>query len=615
MSHERLRRIRGKEIGMVFQDPRSSLNPVRTVGSQMEESIRLHLGLNRSAARRRARDFLGMVGLPSPEHQLTSYPYHLSGGMCQRTMIAMALCCEPRLLICDEPTTALDVSVQAQISDLLRRLASELHASLILISHDFSVVAGMADRVAVMYAGQLVETGDTDQIFKRPKHPYTYALLECIPRLDRPRPHRLRSIPASEIPGFPGQGCRFAPRCPLVMDRCLVEMPRLELREPRQMAACWASLEESSVTASLSARTTRTSHIETSHKPNSESADHQMLLQVKDLTVHFPVTGSGAFLGQREIVHAIDDISFGLAEGETLGLVGESGSGKSTTGRTVLMLQQPTRGQIVFEGQNISALSDRAMRRLRPRMQIILQDPYSALDPRMKVGELIAEPLVVHDIAPQSRLGLEVSRLLGTVGLDERYADRYPHELSGGQRQRVCIARALGLRPSLVVADEPTSALDVSIRADILNLMLDLQGQFKLSYLFISHDMSVVRQMSNRIAVMYLGKIVEVADTDTLFRNPSHPYTRALLSAVPIPDPAIERHRRGVAIQGEVPSPIHPPTGCRFHTRCPMAFDRCREEEPALQQLGRGHQAACFLAEQLAREVSTEFPSSQGPQR
>ena len=586
---EDLQEIRGRHISMVFQDPMTSLNPVRTIGLQMEEMLRLHLKMGRAQARRRSAELLASVGIPSPERQLDAYPHQLSGGMRQRVMIAMALSCEPEVVIADEPTTALDVSIQAQILELLRTITEQHRTSLLIVSHDLSVVAGLADRIAVMYAGEIVESGPTDRVYARPRHPYALGLLACIPRLDTPRTRTLQSIEGGlPDPQAPKVGCPFAPRCPFVMERCRVEAPVLEEKAPGQRAACWADLSLAKVTI----------------RPVDDEAavvasESITLLEAVELKVHFPFGAAIPFL-PRKALRAVDGVSFEVPKGQTLGIVGESGCGKSTTGRALLRLVEPTSGRVVLEGREITRLPDDELRRLRPHMQMVFQDPYGSLNPRFSVGDAIGEPLMVHRAPERVRLHERVAELLEMVGLPARLADRYPHQLSGGQRQRVSIARALALRPSLIVADEPTSALDVSVRAQILNLMRELQDAHRLTYVFISHDLSIVRHMSNLVAVMYLGKVVEIADRDTLYSEPRHPYTQALLAVVPVPDPVVERQRRRAPIRGDVPNLADPPNGCSFNTRCPHAFDRCFQEEPPLYELGGGQRAACFLAEPQA---------------
>ena len=586
MPEDELRGLRGRRIAMVFQDPMSSLNPVRTVGIQLEEMLRVHLGLGRGAARARAAELLASVGIPAPDRQLRSYPHQLSGGMRQRVMIAMALSCDPEILIADEPTTALDVSIQAQILELLRTVTAARGMSLVMISHDLSVVAGLADRLAVMYAGEIVETGPTDRIFAHPRHPYARGLLECIPRLDRSRSVRLRAIEGG-LPDLHQRkvGCPFVPRCGFVMDRCRIEAPALEEKAPDQSAACWADLRDAPSVAPAGVH---------APEPAQAGASGGALIEVRDLSVHFPL-GAALPFRERPVLRAVDGVTFDVPRGRTLSLVGESGCGKTTTGRALLRLVPVTSGRVVFDGTDLVPLRDEVVRRLRPRLQMIFQDPYGSLDPRMTVERAVAEPLQVHG-GGRSVAG-RVRDLLDMVGLPAGAGPRYPHQLSGGQRQRVGIARSLALNPSLVVADEPTSALDVSVRAQILNLLRDLQEEHGLTYVFISHDLSVVRHMSETVAVMYLGKIVELAPRDVLYADARHPYTRGLLATVPVPDPAVERRRRRAAIRGDVPNPAAPPRGCRFNTRCPMAFDRCFVEEPPLAPVASGHTAACFLAD------------------
>ena len=588
---EDLQEIRGRHISMVFQDPMTSLNPVRTIGLQMEEMLRLHLKMSRKQARQRSTELLASVGIPSPARQLDAYPHQLSGGMRQRVMIAMALSCEPEVVIADEPTTALDVSIQAQILELLRTITEQHRTSLLIVSHDLGVVAGLADRIAVMYAGEIVESGYTDRVYSRPRHPYSLGLIACIPRLDTPRTRNLQSIEGGlPDPHGPKVGCPFAPRCIFVMERCRVDAPVLEEKAPDQMAACWADLSQAEVAV---------------RPADDESAvvavESTTLLEAIELKVHFPF-GAAIPFRPRMALRAVDGVSFAVPKGQTLGIVGESGCGKSTTGRALLRLVEPTSGSVLLEGREITRLPDDELRSLRPHMQMVFQDPYGSLDPRFSVGDAIGEPLVVHNAPERVRLHERVAELLEMVGLPARLADRFPHQLSGGQRQRVSIARALALRPLLIVADEPTSALDVSVRAQILNLMRELQDAHRLTYVFISHDLSIVRHMSNLVAVMYLGKVVEIAERDTLYSEPRHPYTQALLAVVPLPDPVVERQRRRVPIRGDVPNLADPPTGCSFNTRCPHAFDRCFQEEPPLYDVGRGHRAACFLAEPQATE-------------
>jgi peptide/nickel transport system ATP-binding protein len=613
LTEPELREIRGAQIAMVFQDPQSSLNPVLKVGTQMMETLQLHLGLARREARRQAAELLGMVGIPDAGRRLDAYPHEFSGGMRQRVMIAMALSCQPKIVIADEPTTALDVSIQAQILELLRRVIAESGTAMIIISHDLSVVAGLADRVAVMYAGEIVERGPTERVFAHPRHPYTRALLECIPRLDESRKERLSSIEGG-LPdlSLPKQGCPFAPRCGFVMDRCWIDAPMMEEKAPGQWAASWSDLSGLTLRReTLPSDPQLAAAVPISVPPNGNEGG---LLQVRNLRVHFPLGAKWPWMPERRVLKAVDGIDLDVVRGKTLGIVGESGCGKSTTGRAILQLIRPTAGEVVFEGRDLRSLDERALRQVRPRMQMVFQDPYGSLNPRLTVGEMVAEPLIVHRTVPRRQVGGRVAELLEMVGLRPNLAEWYPHQLSGGLRQRVSIARALALQPSLIVADEPTSALDVSVRAQILNLMQDLQREHGLTYVFISHDLSVVRHMSDLVAVMYLGKVVEIADRDTLYLDPQHPYTQALLSVVPIPDPVVEKARRRLPIKGDLPNPANPPKGCHFNTRCPFAFDRCFVEEPPLYHLGARHRAACFLAEPGSEATArqTAPPSGAG---
>jgi peptide/nickel transport system ATP-binding protein len=592
-----LQRLRGKHVSMIFQDPRTSLNPVRTVGAQLEETMRTHLGVSRRAARERAAELLGEVGIPDPRRHLDVYPHELSGGMCQRVMIAMALSCEPQLVLADEPTTALDVSVQAQILELLRTVIAKHGTALMMITHDLSVVAGLADRVAVMYAGEIVELAPSERLFTHPRHPYTASLLDCITRLDDVRTDTLPAIPGAP-PDLtkPRASCPFAPRCSLAEPVC-AEPPPLAEKAPGHAAACFFDIPAPAPRAVVAGA------------PEPEAAPDQspgVVLDVRDLEVHFK--RAGLHLRPRPPVRAVDGVSFEVRRGETLGLVGESGSGKSTAARAILQLVPLTGGEIRLDDETISGKREHALKPTKRRLQMVLQDPYGSLDPRMSIAEIVAEPLIVHDVARGREATRRATALLEIVGLPAHFADRMPDELSGGQRQRVNIARAIALNPECIVADEPTSALDVSVRAQILNLLRDIQLRNKLTYLFISHDLGVVRHMSDHVAVMYLGRLVEIGDRETIFGAPRHPYTRGLLEAVPVPDPVVERSRRRAPLTGEVPSAANPPQGCNFNTRCPFVFDRCFKEDPLLIRIGGTHLSACHLAAPQQVEMNPEPP-------
>ncbi len=491
LSERQMSQIRGNRIAMIFQEPMTSLNPTMTVGDQIGESLYIHRGLPRHEARKEALVLLERVRIPAAARRLDEFPHQFSGGMRQRVMIAMALACRPRLLIADEPTTALDVTIQAQILELIKQLQDEEEMGVLFITHDMGVVAETADRALVMRHGAIVESGRCLDVFARPQHPYTRTLLHAVPRL-----------------GTMGDSNR--------------PMPFPEMDDSGR-----------ETTPDLGRQDT----VQTEGPP---------LLQVRNLTTRFDIRG-GLLRGVKGRVHAVENVSFDLRAGETLALVGESGCGKSTTGRSVLRLIRPNSGEVLVEGQSLSRLSAGEMLVQRRKMQMIFQDPFASLDPRQKVGSAITEPLLVHGLANREQAKTKVAQLLARVGLDPSVAHRYPHEFSGGQRQRICIARALAMEPKLIVADESVSALDVSIKAQIVNLMLELQASLGLSYLFISHDMAVVERISHRVAVMYLGEIVEIGPRAQVFGNPQHPYTQKLLSAVLLPDPSRRRARRPIS--------------------------------------------------------------------
>ena len=685
--------VRGNLIGMIFQDPLTSLNPTMSIGDQIAESVRIHRGASREAAQARAVEVLGLVGMPRPAERISQYPHQLSGGMRQRVMIAMALACEPKLLIADEPTTALDVTIQKQILELIDSLRRRLSMAVILVTHDLGVIAGTADRVAVMYAGRIVELAPTTTLFANPRHPYTEALFDALPEKaaaaaeDGSGSGRLYNIPG-QPPDLtdPPRGCKFAARCRYVQDSCLETEPPLtnaaglhayrcffpvgrgvdpgaegdqdgdlagqtvqeQIQDSRRggpmgtylrrrsagrpaevaasgpegtegagapasvspvspvspaEAAAPVSPDSAERTGPLSAQDPASADAGPAGRAIGRAAERdgaglngKDLLVVSHLVKNFTVT-AGAVM-QRRIgqVSAVADVSFRIPAGSTFGLVGESGCGKTTVGRLIVGLEKPSGGSLVLGGRDLASLSGRERRRQARLVQLMFQDSYASMDPRMRVATILREPMVIQRDGSRSSQSKRVAAMLSEVGLPAAAAERYPHEFSGGQRQRLGLARALMLRPSMIVADEPVSALDVSIQAQILNLMLDLQREHGLTYLFISHDLSVVRYMADVIGVMYLGKLVEVGPADSVYLTPVHPYTRGLIDTVPVADPALERAKEHQGVRGELPSAVAPPSGCRFRTRCPRAADLCAEQEPPLRPFtATGHLAACHF--------------------
>ncbi|MEV7117426.1 ABC transporter ATP-binding protein [Kitasatospora griseola] len=595
-----LAEIRGRRIAMVFQDPLSAFTPVYRIGDQIAEAVRVHQNVGKAAARSRAADLLDLVGIPDPARALDAFPHEFSGGMRQRAMIAMAVANDPDILLADEPTTALDVTIQAQVLDVLRTAQRETGAALVLVSHDLGVIAGSADRVAVMYAGRIVETAPVDELFTAPRHAYTLGLIGAVPRLDG------RGGPLVPIPGRPpaagelhGPGCPFAERCPLAEDRCRTAEPQLA-GDGDHLAAC-VRADHLAATRPAPAEVYPVPIVPAAEpRPREERED---VLTVTGLTRSFP-RYRGTLLRRRiGETFAVDGVDLDIRRGETLGLVGESGSGKSTTLYEILKLAAPQGGRIELLGQDTAALDRAAAHRLRARVQIVFQDPAASLDPRMPVGDVIAEPLLAQR-TPAAEARRRIPELLRQVGLDPAHADRYPHEFSGGQRQRISIARALAVRPDLLVLDEPVSALDVSVQAGVLNLLQQLKAELGLAYLFVSHDLSVVRHLADRVSVMYLGRTVETGTVERVFAAPRHPYTRALLAAVPLPDPAAERARPRLLLAGDPPSPAERHLGCPFRSRCPVHTalapeqrTRCATELPPAAPAAPGvdHTAACHF--------------------
>lgn len=586
LPQKELRTVRGDKVAMIFQEPMSAFDPVFTIGQQIIETIQAHKPANKIQAKTRALYLLERVGISDATLRFKQYPNEMSGGMLQRAMIAMALACEPDLLIADEPTTALDVTIQAQILQLLEELKEEFGMSILLITHDMGIAAEVADRIVVMYTGEIVEQATKRQLFSLPHHPYTKGLLQSVTKLDSDRSQKLFSIkgtipPLSDLP----IGCSFHPRCPFATEKCQSAKPPLCNVNGRE-TACWHAEE---LVKRANWKNDETAPMPAAPVKKPEAAED--LIVVEGLSKFYPIGQRDGFFKPQNYTRAVEGVSFTIKKGETFGLVGESGSGKSTLGRALLQLEKVTSGKVLFEGIDLSSLSTKELREQRRHMQMIYQDPYGSVNPRWKVGDIIEEPLKVHGSSNPKANREKAEELLEAVGLNGNAYDRYPHEFSGGQRQRIAIARAIALNPKFILADEAVSALDVSVQAQIINLMKDLQQELGLTYLFIGHGLNVVRHISDRIGVMYLGQLVEIADSETLFLRPAHHYTKGLIASIPAIDSANSEKR--FYVPGEIPSTSKPPSGCRFHTRCPMATESCRMEAPPLREVEPGHLAAC----------------------
>ena len=602
--------IRGKGIAMVFQDPLSALTPVFSIGDQIKEALVTHNPkMTEQQIHDRSIELMNLVGIPDPEGRLKSFPHEFSGGMRQRVMIAMAIANDPDVIIADEPTTALDVTIQAQVLEVLRKAQRETGAAVIFITHDLGVIAGVADDIVVMYAGRPVEKADVDSIFDHPAMPYTMGLLGAVPRSDRERNSRLVPIPGSpmNLVNMP-KGCPFAPRCPLATDICHTTEPAMEPvpGRPGQFVACHRTQEI--VSKGLTFHDVYTVAEAVKSKFAGVPRDERkMVLDVKHMRKTFPLTAGGFLRRKIGEVKAVDDVTLDVREGETVALVGESGSGKSTTLMEIMAFKQPQDGEIEMFGTKLEHKMPREKRReLRSSVQYVFQDPMSSLDPRLPIYDILAEPMKVQHYSKE-QIRERIGELMRLVELNPDQVDRFPTQFSGGQRQRIAIARALSVNPQLVLLDEPVSALDVSIQAGVINLLEDLQNKLGVAYLFVAHNLSVVRHISSRVAVMYLGRIVESGDTEDVFEHPLHPYTQALISAVPVPDPKAERTRQRIVLEGEVPSPTETFEGCPFMGRCPLMPKlsaeqqaRCRGERPALRPYDTsrpsGHQVACHFA-------------------
>lgn len=604
---EEMSEIRGERIAMVFQDPLSALTPMFTIGDQIAEGlITHHPDMSKQQIHDRCVELLELVGIPQPEERLSSFPHQFSGGMRQRVMIAIAIANNPDVIIADEPTTALDVTIQAQILDVLAKAQKETGAAVVLITHDLGVVAGAADDILVMYAGRPVERTSIDDIFQHPSMPYTMGLLGAVPK-----PHIAASQRLVPIQGNPPslvdipKGCPFSPRCPLATPECSLSEPNLEVVDANSghLASC-RRLQEI-----IDKNMKYTDVFPVPDLLPADWADvprdqRPVTLEVDHLVKHFPLTGGGMFRRTIGQVAAVDDVTFKIRQGETLALVGESGSGKSTTLMEIMNLMKPEDGRIVVLGHDLAELKKKAERKaLRKDLQIIFQDPMSSLDPRMPIYDVLAEPLKVHKWSKE-KINRRIGELMELVGLNPDYVDRFPAQFSGGQRQCISIARALATDPKVLLLDEPIASLDVSIQAGIINLLEDLQAKLKISYLFVAHDLAVIRHISDRVAVMYLGQVVELGETEDVFTHPRHPYTQALLSAIPVPDPVVERTRQRIILKGDLPSPSEKHPGCRFASRCPVKLRLTPEQ----QKMCETKRPVLTSDDQIATEFACHFP-------
>ena len=597
------RKLRGTKVGMIFQDPLTSLNPTMKIGLQVCEPLRVHEKLSKKEALERAVEILKRVGMPRPEVVINNYPHQLSGGMRQRVMIAMALVCKPRILIADEPTTALDVTTQMQILDLIDELRDEYQMGVILITHDLGVVAGHTDRVAVMYAGRIVETAPTKTLFTEPKHRYTSSLMAALPERALAASTKLFSIPGAppSLTNLP-VGCRFAARCLWATDECRAGYPDLS-GDDTHTFSCFHPVQEGDESpAALQAKLDTQKNGDEAGAQQAPLVSSKVLLDVKEASREYESAGSGFFKRDKGVVSAVDRVSITVKKGETYGLVGESGCGKSTMGRLIAGLERPSGGAIELDGRDLATLKGRDAVTIHRDVQMMFQDSYAAMDPRMRIDQILAEPMSIQKTGNARQIAERIMEIIEQVGLTEEILDRYPHEFSGGQLQRIGFARSLTLAPDLIVADEPVSALDVSVQAQVLNLMKDLQAELGLSYLFISHDLAVVQYMADRIGVMYLGRIVEEGPAKEVVENPKHPYTKALIDSIPVPDPEFSHDDRAIKLTGEPPSAVNPPEGCRFRPRCPFAGEECKIQ-PALTD--ERHRVACHhpLLQIQKREV------------